>query len=423
MRIDWSKYKNKNFIIYGAHLVALECYRDICSLGFGNHIIGFAVTDVADNPSEIEGKTVREISEYKEYINSCMVVIAMPAKFHIEVEKNARELGFTAFLRISLEDMSDIKGERLIEELPKYTLAVSKSDISWLDIFGYGEHGSIRCKYPTLFYLNDDDLKSHSDKWYESFVSEIGGISELIETHETESGFNLCELNIYMAFDKNVINSVNGKKYDPWEKPLQVGSIDSEIRYGEFQDDQGIENLSDKNRYLAEMTGAFWVWKNAPQSNYKGLCHYRRHFDLNVKKLNNLVKNDVDVVLTTPRFVPGGIRNMFISETPVKESVIDCMLNAVYMVAPEDAKYFEEYIDNSFYFPNNMVVAKHNIYDAYCEWVFPILLKMLELDVESKYGHEFDRHIAYASELLTSFYFIKNKEEFKIFYTDYIFTR
>ena len=112
---------------------------------------------------------------------------------------------------------------------------------------------------------------------------------------------------------------------------------------------------------------------------------------------------------------------MFIAETPVKESVMNNLLSALDMVASEDRQEFEDYLDGDFYFPNNMVVAKSNIYDAYCEWIFPVLLRMLDVDLDTGYGHENDRHIAYAAELLTSYYFMKRKSKLKTAFTDYKF--
>ena len=68
-----------------------------------------------------------------------------------------------------------------------------------------------------------------------------------------------------------------------------------------------------------------------------------------------------------------------------------------------------------------MVIARDKLYDSYCDWIFPILEGMLEYDIETGYGHERDRHIAYAAELLTSYFFLKKKRGLKLAVTDYKF--
>ena len=46
---------------------------------------------------------------------------------------------------------------------------------------------------------------------------------------------------------------------------------------------------------------------------------------------------------------------------------------------------------------------------------------IFKYDIETGYGHERDRHIAYAAELLTSYFFLKKKRGLKLAVTDYRF--
>ncbi len=414
---------NSHILIYGAHLVALECYRELCRRVGTDKVVGFAVSDMKDNPSELAGLPVKSISEYTEYAGKCKVVIAMPQKYHEAVEEGARELGFDDFRRISLEEMSEIKGERLVSECaPKLPFKLSKSsnDPSWLDAYADGAAGNIRCKYPTLFYLDDETSVLKSSELYDAFQKELGGIQEITDSAETHDVVS-DTMKIYMVFGENEIDFVEKTIFEPWVCPLQINSHNASRKIGDRHDDEVEDSLSDRNNYLAEMTGAYWVWKKGDGRKYKGLCHYRRHFVLKPGRIATACDTDTDVIFSTPRFVPGGIRGMFTAETPVKEAVVENMLKALEKCAPNDRREFEEYLDNRLYFPNNMVIAKSELYDEYCEWIFPILLRMHETDIETGYGHENDRHIAYAAELLTSYYFIKRKNEMKIKYTDYKF--
>jgi Domain of unknown function (DUF4422) len=42
-------------------------------------------------------------------------------------------------------------------------------------------------------------------------------------------------------------------------------------------------SIAHKNRNYSELTGWYWIWKNLPNTDIVGLCHYRRYFFLNEK--------------------------------------------------------------------------------------------------------------------------------------------
>ncbi len=431
-----------HLLIYGAHLVALECARCLIKNGYQNKIVGFAVTALEGNPDEIEGFPVKKIEDYMEQCHDLTVIIAMPERYHDEVEHHARNYGFRQFVKLRLEDMAEIKGQELLleqENHPRlsFVLETSKNDPTWLDMMG--QHSlhtggyekkweQLHYKFPTLFYLNKEVVfaKSETLNFHKDPKETCG---ELWDLHalptdlykENEEGELQDIMAVYMAFSAWDETAENERRRLSWIRPIQVGSCLSKKKYGFLCDDEG-DNISEKNRLFAEMTGAYWVWKNETESDYKGLCHYRRHFIISSKEIRALAQNGIDALLTTPRYVPGGIRDMFLEETPVKRVVYHGMLRAISEVAPEDKAEFETYMEHCFYYPNNMVIARSKVYDDYCAWIFPILFRMMEIDKEIDYGHEEDRHIAYAAELLTSYYFVKNREQYRIAVTDYQFT-
>ena len=429
----------ERIIVYGAHLVALECARWLMQKGKGKNIIGFAVTDMEGNPNELLGLPVKRIDEYENKDEHPVVVIAMPEKYHSITEEYGKRLGFGRFIKISLENMSHIKGLQLIADQMNYpwlpfTLKENKTDGSWLDM---AEGSAVRsgcrfekenkcyCKFPTLFYLDEKEVFSDTlnFNFCESYKKICGKNKNLhmLPVNKrclSDAGKETDILNIYALFSEWDSAKVKSRQSDKWIHPLQVGSKLAKQRYGSLFDDTGA-NISEKNRLFAELTGAYWIWKNRNTSEYKGICHYRRHFMISGTEITALKSNNIDVLLTTPRYVPGGIKNMFLAETPVKEMVYQSILLAVKDIYPDDIDDFERYMDSGFYYPNNMVIAKNDIYDAYCKWMFPILFRMSEIDVKTNYGHETDRHIAYAAELLTSYYFVKSRENYNIAVTDY----
>lgn len=282
-------------------------------------------------------------------------------------------------------------------------------------------------KFPILYHMGLEEILHEADcfDFYGEYEHAFGTYRNLHAfpacsaiTYENKQAEE--EMNIYMVFSRWDSAVVVQKDFPPWIYPIQAGSVLGEKKIGPFLDETGI-SISEKNGTFAEMTAAYWIWKNAKPVKYKGLCHYRRHFVLSESEVKALDVNHVDVILTTPRYAPGGVGRMFLAETPVKEPVYRNMLEAVAYCHPNDEDTFRHYMESCLYCPNNMVIARSEIYDMYCEWIFPVLFTMLETDVKSSYGHTGDRHIAYAAELLTSYFFAKHKDDYHIAMTDYKF--
>lgn len=416
-------------IIYGAHLVALECCRFLISHGKKSQILGFAVTDKRDNPAWLEGFQVREIGEYAGQYQAVTVIMAMPGKYHRSVEAYAGSKGFQDFIRVSLEEMSVLKGGQLLMEQRKgsgypFVLEESSHDNTWLNVRETNGRPEQYYKFPTLFYKDMADIlkETGKDDLGEKYRRTLGQYRNL---HQIAGGSPALEkipapdtMKIYMALSKGDCAKIVPDTYDSWVCPLHLGERDTEARVPCLYDDVG-DSIADKNPLFAEMTGAYWIWKNAGGAAYKGLCHYRRHFVISENEIMAMEQEGIDVILTTARYAPYGVGNMFLAETPVKKPVFESMLQAIRACAPKDEEGFREYMESCFYYPNNMVVARNDIYNAYCQWIFPILFEMLRIDLETGYGHTGDRHIAYGAELLTSYFFAKHKSKYCITVTDY----
>lgn len=432
---------NGSILIYGAHLVAIELYRYLKALNIKFQFAGFVVTDMEGNPEVLEQKDVLEIADYQADKN-VTVMIAMPEKYHDEAEAYARGLGFSTFIRIGQREMSILKGRQLLYDYKKYGLSCfdlyeDPNDASWLNMTDSLQScqsvqvqreplAERHYKFPTLYYLSSEIVFHIAKKFdfygdYERVLGTYRNLHAFPFQSTPDMNYEKTDkqpLHIYMVFSQWDSSSIAKTEYPQWICPIQAGSILTEKKSGEFLDETG-DSISEKNNILAEMTAAYWIWKNAAPVKYKGLCHYRRHFIITEEEVMTLEANGFDVVLTTPRYAPGGIQNMFLKETPVREPVYRTMLRAIGECHPEDKDGFEKYMEESLYYPNNMVIARSAVYDTYCEWVFPVLFRMMEIEREDGYGHEKDRHIAYAAEVLTSFYFSEHKKDYCIAITDY----
>ena len=371
-------------LIYGAHLVALELYRYLRFLYEDFEFAGFVVTRIEGNPAELEQEKVIEIQDCQASRDTT-VMIAMPEKYHDEAETYARKFGFSDFIRISLEKMSELKGKQILCGCKQYGslkfyLYEDDYDGSWLNMEEEPEaplpektEERRHYKFPTLFYLDLASMFRETERFdfhkdYERVLGAYRNLHAFPVTSAWKSGSKGSgkqQLHIYMVFSRWDSAAIAETEYPEWICPIQAGSIFAEKKSEKFLDETG-DNISEKNRMLAEMTAAYWIWKNAEPVKYKGLCHYRRHFIITEEEAAALKANGIDVILTTPRYVPGGIRNMFLKETPVKEPVYQTMLKVVSECHPESRESFEQYMEECLYYPNNMVIARSEIYDAYC---------------------------------------------------------
>jgi hypothetical protein len=76
--------------------------------------------------------------------------------------------------------------------------------------------------------------------------------------------------------------------------PIQVGAALSAQKLPMLRDDAG-KNISVQNPNFSELTACYWLWKNADRSDVDawGLCHYRRYFAMDKRKLFLIKKSRV----------------------------------------------------------------------------------------------------------------------------------
>jgi hypothetical protein len=165
-------------------------------------------------------------------------------------------------------------------------------------------------------------------------------------------------------------------------------------------------NDSPKARNYCELMAAYYLWKNSG-AKIKGICHYRRIFT------RVHFEPDTDVILPMPLvFYPNidAQRKRFISDED---------WNAVFLVIkeiyPQCLESIRQIFSGKILYSFNMVAAKSEIFNDYCEWLFAILER-----VESIRGDETvrqDRYLGYIGECLMNFYFQHNKDKLRILHT------
>lgn len=162
--------------------------------------------------------------------------------------------------------------------------------------------------------------------------------------------------------------------------PLQVGAAGKEPM-GFARDDVG-ENISGRNAGYCELTGLYWAWKNLPDADAIGLCHYRRYFKAKFHDMEDLLDRTA-CILPKPR-------NYFIETTYSQYAhahhAID--LDTVRaIIAERHPRYlvaFGATMKSTKGHRFNMLIMKRPLLDRYCAWLFDILFELEKrLDVST----------------------------------------
>jgi len=202
---------------------------------------------------------------------------------------------------------------------------------------------------------------------------------------------------------------------EPYVIPVQVGAALTELSISKCRDDEG-ENISLKNPNYCELTATYYAWKSST-ADYKGLCHYRRIFDLTESELEQVFggENSADVILPYPSIYYPSIEAEH--SRYVKDTDWQAMCRALQEVAPEYYIYYKENFEKDQYFYNfNMLIAKKEVFDDYCSFLFSVLERTEELTTPKGWERK-DRFAGYLGENLTTLYFRRNRDKLKIVHT------
>ncbi len=255
----------------------------------------------------------------------------------------------------------------------------------------------------------DPNIFNSNIKLDELHQKQLGDYITIEETDKT--AINNCNCKIYVVkshYDKELKEDF----YTPYTIDIQVGTALTDMDIAECKDNVG-DNISIRNKDYCEVTAIYWIWKNRMDSDYVGICHYRRRFVINESMMEFIVDNKFDVVYTVPCLTDGGMRKEFVERnyflTPESWELVRRVL----------LKLFPEYFDtwlkfekSYFIIPCNMFIMKKEMFDRYCSWLFMILEETDKYYLDQ--GIQCDnRYLGYISECLTTVYVMKNKDILK----------
>jgi hypothetical protein len=175
-------------------------------------------------------------------------------------------------------------------------------------------------------------------------------------------------------------------------------------------DDTG-ENISGKNSSYCEMTAHYWIWKNIKDTEFVGLCHYRRYFgiDITEKNIDELMRG-VDVMLVEPSYYVDSVYSYFAKFMGAENMTILSLV--MKRRCPDFFDTLEKVCDSIKFHPFNMLLCRKPLFDEYCEWMFGVLSECEGYIKPAPYTNA-QRALAYMAEMLTGVYFIHRQLRIK----------
>lgn len=224
-------------------------------------------------------------------------------------------------------------------------------------------------------------------------------------------------------------------------QPLLVGgNVDEDcIPEGWLSDING-DSISVKNPFYNELTGIYWIWKNTDE-DIVGICHYRRYFTTYEGKIKNLLlkKKDIlisekdikkkleksDIILHNKTFFKksnvsqavAANRDELINQNKIHPLTIRLVNRIIKEKYPEYYSSFKKIMNRKYAHLLNMFICKRSVFEAYCEWLFPLMFTIeTEIFSEQKIKHK-NRAIGMIAERLLDVWVDKNNLKVKECFT------
>lgn len=197
--------------------------------------------------------------------------------------------------------------------------------------------------------------------------------------------------------------------FTQYDVTVQSGCALTEQRIGKLFDNEG-ENISNRNPSYSELTALYWVWKHE-KAEYIGWSHYRRFLKLSEDDMEAIQNCAVDIIISEPLPLEGSIEKQWLKFSSV--DIWETMLEILKKRSPEYYLTAQVvFLQTNMLFPYCMGIYTWDYFDAYCNWLFPLLEEVYSL-IGEKWGVYENRYIAMLGERLHSLYFLHHVNELR----------
>ena len=189
-------------------------------------------------------------------------------------------------------------------------------------------------------------------------------------------------------------------KHKPVETPKMDGYKD--IYIGELCDYLDEDNINYLTKEICELTSIYRI--NQFDDEIKGQVQYRRFFlydndVLTFDKAKELL-NEYDMIITERYIVGNGIYLNLRGECNEADKLkLDRYVEELEKREPG----IKEYLNQTYFSPRQMFICKKDLYKKYCDWIFPLILPIIDI-----VGQSDTRFSGYVIERLLNYFIQKN---------------
>lgn len=377
----------ERIVIYGAQAVAFSTYKALSHLGY--EVLFFVVSEKEGNSDRLENTDVLSLSEFLAWCSknneNPLVYIATPEAVQQEIADILSEHDYKNYVCVD----SHLFGE------------IMRDYYSSKNIFASTDTGKFISDHVSIYQarsIKDKPLK----KTYRlaPWVHTVAGGAIRNAAHRTTS--DKAEINAAgrTASDDEVldsaIHSVSGSATSHTSLPNT-----------EYKDNTGI-NISEKNCNYSELTVLYFAWKNS-KASVIGIEHYRRFLSVTEADLMMLLDGRIDVILPYPMIYTPDISEQ--RKRWIKDSDWKAVRKALKELAPDHFKQLKEIDTQEYYLNYNILIARREILNEYCSFLFPVLERVEDLTGGKNRA---DRYIGYIGEYLCTLYFLVKEKQGEI---------
>lgn len=255
---------------------------------------------------------------------------------------------------------------------------------------------------------------------------------------------NHNDIKIYIAnriFDFPIYQDTEGI-YLPMVTGAQAFEKEGKCIPGNYVRDDTGNHISGKNDTYAEFTGQYWVWKNV-DADIVGFIQYRRYFvneefgkiiqkksfNLGGSRIYKPFQNHIEPYeyILSREYIESMLEDYDLCVKENRDIPISYLVKSyggdfseklkqvIGELCPEYMPVLEIALQDSVNYHCNMYIGKKEVLDQYWSWLFPILDRLSELDMQFRFETDmYDKRFAYVGEVLLKVWIDYNKVSCKV---------